>query len=385
VHVSSALDASDSGRSLDPLALAVAATRPTVLRTKVSLLLVCKPWYGVAREILYGHVIFNSQESLMRSLAALVTPGSDASPFHCTKSLVLYVFDWERWNIPVVKLLKLCGNLRTLVLGYYPRRLHFDRDRMSLVVNAIPSNLPALAYIGEHYKNLAEILSSFQKLEFFTLLPSSHPVGWGDRSTSRPVFPHVRHITLSHNNLQGWNSHFPNARHLSVTISRDPLLSFTNVGTIDQSKIEHIAIGTKTWFPGYLKFGNIIPPKFMQGFQNLIILSYNPFTLNVSRLPPFQTHRTLRSVRHYIDVPMINYDGKKVDKELVAVFKASWMESWNWLHGGEEEFPSLRSIVGVYKCQGANEIEQGLLDYVVGLGGYDPRLTSACTLQCKEI
>ena len=386
VHVSSALDASDSGHSLDPLALAVVATRPTVLRTKLSLLLVSKCWYGLVRDILYEHIIFHSQESLTRCLAAIAKLETGIL-FRFTKSLVLHVLDWERWHIPVAKILKLCENLRTLVLGYYPRPFHFDSNGMQLVINAIPSNLVALAYVGEYTENMTETLSSFQKLEFLSLLPSC-PM-WYHRSTCRPIFPHVRHITLSHDHSQGWGSYFPDARHLSIIISRDVFLPggvpFQNINVTDRSKVEHLSIGAKTWFPRYLTFGDIIFTSFIQGFQNLAILSYNPFILNVSRSHPFETHPTLRSVRHYIEIPAVSHDGQVVSKKLQERFKVSWVQSWNWLHGGADKFPGLKSIVGVYKCEGADEIETDLLCYVKSLGGYDPKLTFACTLQCKEI
>ena len=387
MHVSSALDAPDSGRSLDPLALAVAATRPTVLRTKMSLLLVCKHWHRAAWGILYEHVIFKSHESLTRCLAALVKAGSDTSPFRSTKSLVLYVFDWKWWDIPVVNIIKLCDNLRTLVLGYYPQEFRFNSDRMRLVINAIPSNLVALAYIGDYDEHMMETMGTFQTLEYLSILPSC-PV-WDDHSTCRQVFPHVRHITLSHDNSRGWGSYFPHASHLSIVISRavhlPDGLTFQNINTVDQSKVEYISIGTKTWFPKYMKFNDIILASFIQGFQNLIILSYNPFILDVSGSHPFETHPTLQSVRHYIEIPKFNHGGEEVDKELQTRFKASWVQSWNWLHGGADKFPNLKSIVGVYKCEGANVIEKELLRYVKGLGGYDPKLTFACTLQCKEI
>ena len=387
VHVSSALDVSDSGHSLDPLALAVAATRPTVLRTKLSLLLVSKNWCGMVRDTLYEHITFHSQESLTQCLAAIAKSGPETPVFHFTKSLVLCIFDWERWHVPVVKNLRLCKNLRTLVLGYYPLPVHFDSNGMQLVINAIPSNLVALAYIGEYTEDMTATLGSFQKLEFLSLLPS-RPM-WRDYSTYRPTFPHVRHITLSHDHSQGWDSHFPDARHLSIIISRDVLLpggvSFQNTNATDQSKVEHLSIGTKTWFPRYLKFGDIIFAHFLQRFQNLVILSYNPFILNVSRSPPFESHPTLQSVRHYIEIPASNHDGQAVDRELQERFRVSWVQSWNWLHDGADKFPGLKSIVGVYKCEGANKIEADLLCYVKSLGGYDPKLTFACTLQCKEI
>ena len=387
MHVSSALDAPDSGRSLDPLALAVAATRPTVLRTKISLLLVCKHWRRTAWDILYEHVIFKSQESLTDSLAPLVGAGSDTSPFRSTKALVLYVYDWKRWNIPVVKILKLCDNLRTLVLGFYTQEYRFNSDQMRLVINAIPSNLVALAYIGDDTEHMMENLGTFHTLEYLSILPS-YPI-WYNNPTCVSVFPHVRHITLSLDNSQGWGSYFPHARHLSIVISRAVLpsggLSFQNINTVDQSKVEYLSIGTKTWFPKYMKFMDIILASFIQGFQNLIIFSYNPFILDVSGSHPFETHPTLQSVRHYIEIPKVNHDGEEVNKELQTRFKASWMQSWNWLHGGTDKFPNLESIVGVYKCEGANAIEKELLRYVKGLGGYGPKLTFACTLQCKEI
>ena len=386
-HVSSALDASDSGRPLDPLALAVAATRPTVLRTKLAFLLVCKHWHRMAKDILYEHVIFKSYEPLTHRLAALVNLGSDTSPFCSTKSLVLYVYDWEWWNIPVVKLLKLCDNLRTLVLGSYSIGSLSNSDGMRLVINAIPSNLVALAYIGDYTKNMMETLSSFQTLEYLSILPS-YPV-CPDRSTCRPVFPHVRHIKLSHDNSEGWGSYFPHAHHLSIVISRAVNLldglTFQNIDAVDQSKVECLDIVTKTWFPKYMRFNDIILASSMQGFQNLIILSYNPFTLNVSGSHPFETHPTLQSVRHYIEIPKVNHDSEVVDEKLQTGFKASWMHSWNWLHCEADKFPNLKSIVGVYKCKGANDREENLLRFVKGLGGYDPKLTFVCTLQCKEI
>ena len=381
-HVSSALDASDSGRSLDPLALAVAATHPTVLRTKLAFLLVCKHWHRTARDILYEHVIFKSYESLTRCLAALVNLGSDTSPFYSTQSLVLYLYDWKSWNIPIVKILKLCDNLRTLVLGIYSQCFRYSSDGMRLVINAIPSNLVALAYIGEYTESMMETLSSFQTLEYLSILPS-YPV-CPDRSTCRPVFPHVRHITLSHDNSEGWGSYFPEARHLSIVISRAVHLP-DNIDAVDQSKVEYLSIATKTWFPKYMRFNDIILASFMQGFQNLIILSYNPFTLNVSGSHPFETHPTLQSVRHYIEIPNVNHNNEDVDEELQTRFQASWMQSWNWLHCGADKFPNLKSIVGVYKCKGANDREENLLRFIKGLGGYDPKLTFACTLQCKEI
>ncbi len=351
----------------------------------MTLLLVCNHWHRTARDILYEHVIFKSHETLTRFLEALVK--AETSPFHSTKSLVLYVFDWKWWNIPVVKILKLCDNLRTLVLGYYSQEFRFNSDGMRLVINAIPSNLVALAYIGEYTENMMDTLSTFQTLEYLSILPSY--AIWHDHSTGRPVFPHVRHITLSHDNSQGWGCYFPHARHLSVVISRavdfPGGFTFQNIEAVDQSKVEYLSIGTKTWFPEYMGFKDIIFASFLQGFQNLIILSYNPFILDVAGSYPFETHSTLQSVRHYIEIPKVNHDGEDVDKELQTRFKASWMQSWNWLHCGVENFPKLKSIVGVYKCKGANEIEKKLLRYVEGLGGYDPKLTFTCTLQCKEI
>ena len=320
-------------------------------------------------------------------LAGLVEAGSGTSPFCSTKSLVLFIFDWKWWDIPVVKILQLCNNLRTLVLGYYSQEFRFNSNGMRHVISAIPSNLVAIAYIGEWTEHMMEALSTFQTLEYLSILPS-YP-SWFDHSTCRPVFPHVRHITLSQDNSQGWGCYFPHARHLSIVVSRAERspggLTFQNINAVDQSKVEYINIGTKIWFPEYMRFEDIFPASFLQGFQNLIILSYNPFILNVSGSYPFETHPTLQSVRHYIEIPEVNHDGENVDKGLRTRFKASWMQSWNWLHCGADQFPNLKSIVGVYKCEGANEIEKELLGYVEGLGGYDPKLTFACTLQCKEI
>jgi len=386
VHVSSALDASDSGRSLDPLALAVAATHPNVLRTKLSLLLVCKQWHRIAWDTLYEHVIFRSDDSLTRCLATLVKSESNTSPFpfHSTKSLVLYIFDWRQWGILIGPILKLCDNLRTLVLGYYSPEFYLSSDSMRLVTNALSSHLVALAYVAEYTEDIMETFSSIQKLEYLSNLPSY--TFWRDRITCRPVFPYVRHITLPHDNSQGWDSYFPDAQHLSIIAHRRPSgLNLQNINTVDQSKIEYLSIGTKCWFPEYMKFRDIILASLIQGFQNLIILSYNPFILNVSGSHPFETHPTLQSVRHYIEIPKVNYDGEEVNKELQTRFQASWMQSWNWLHCGADNFPNLKSIIGVYKCKGANEIEEDLLRYVKVLGGYDPKLTFACTLQCKEI
>jgi hypothetical protein len=336
----------------------------------MALLLVCKQWHGMAQEILYEHVIF----TVMRSLAAL---GSDTTPFHSTKSLVLFIFDWEEWSIPVTNILKLCENLHTLVLGYY---LPFDSDGMRLVINAIPSNLVAFAYIGEYEKDMTVTLSSFQRLEYLSLLSSS-PI-WSGPPAFQPVFPHVRHITLSHDYSPGWASYFPDARRLTIIISRDvPLptgVTTQYISTTDQSKVEHLSIGIKASLPRYIEFGELISASFIQGFQNLILLSYNPFIINVSRSHPFEAHRTLQSVRHYLEIPMA-HTGKE------GRFKASWVQSWNWLHDGDEKFPSLKSIVGVYKCKGASEIEKDLLRYVQNLGGYDPKLTFVCSLQSKEI
>ena len=324
---------------------------------------------------------------MTRFLAALVEAGSDTSPFCSTKSLVLYVFNWKWWNIPVVKILKLCDNLRTLVLGYYSQERRFSSDEMRHVISAIPSNLVAISYIGEYTGHMIEPLGTFQTLEYLSILPS-HPI-WFDDSTCRQVFPHIRHITLSYDNSQGWGCYFPHARHLSIVISRAVLSpgGFTsrNINAVDQRKVEYISIGTKTWFPEYMRFKDIFLASFLQGFQNLIILSYNPFILNVSGSYPFETHPTLQSVRHYIETPEVVHEGDDVDKKLRTRLKASWMHSWNWLHCGADQFPNLKSIVGVYKCKGANEIEKELLRYVEGLGGYDPKLTFACTLQCKEI
>jgi len=344
---------------------------------------VCKHWHRTAKAILYEHVIFKSHESLTRCLAAFDHSGSDPSRFCSTKSLVLYIYAWEWWNTPIVKILPLCGNLRTLVLGYYSQEFRYGAAGMRLVIDAIPSNLVAFAYIGEYTENMMESLSSFQKLEYLSILPS-YPI-IHDRSTCRPVFPHVRHITLSHDNSQGWDSYFPHARNLSIIVSRGmSLTDGLRIDTVDQSKVERLSIGTKTWFPKYKWFSDIIPASFIQGFQNLIILSYNPFILNVSGSHPFETHSTLQSVRHYIEIPKVNHDGEDVDESLRTRFKASWIQSWNWLHSGADKFPSLKSIVGVYKCKGADDIEKDLLLYIKGLGGYDPKLTFACTLQCKE-
>jgi len=380
VHGSSALDAPDSGHSPDPLALAVAATRPTVLRTKLSLLLVSKHWHEMAWDILYEHVIFTSQESLTQILAAIAESGSETSPFRSTKSLVLCTIDWEEWDIPVVKVITLCENLRALVLT---RPFPINGNRTRLVINAIPSTLVALAFIGWCTAKIVEMLSSFQKLEILSLLSS-----WHNGSTCRPIFPHVRHITLSHDHWQGWGSHFPDAHHLSIIISQNRFLpsgaTFQNFGTTDQKKVAHLSIGIETWFPKYMKFGDIICARFIRAFQNLVILSYNPFILDVSGSYPFETHPTLQSVRHYIEIPEISHSRENVDKELQARYKPSWVQSWNWLHDGEDKFPSLKSIVGVYKCEGASESEKDLLCYVKRLGGYDSKLTFVCTLQCNE-
>ena len=340
----------------------------------------------MARDILYEHVIFHNSFSLIRSLAALSESGSDSLSFHSTKSLVLDFFAWHQCYNSVVKILKLCKNLRTLDLRYFSPRLYFNHNQMKLVINAIPSNLVALAYHGEFDESIMKTLNPFQKLEFLFLLPflRSRSIG-RDLST----FPHVRYITLPPDYAQRWSSYCPDARDISIIITWDVHLrsptAFQNNNPTAQSKVEHLNIATKTWFSRYTKFGDVISASFMQGFQNLIILSYNPFVLCVSQSHPFETHPTLQSVRHYITIPEVNHEGKGVDKALQVGFKASWVRSWNWLHDGEDKFPRLKSIVGVYDCKEANEIEEDLLRYVDMLGGYDPKLSFACMLQCQEI
>jgi hypothetical protein len=91
--------------------------------------------------------------------------------------------------------------------------------------------------------------------------------------------------------------------HLSRLVYLPWVQTIQNINVVDQSKVEYLSIGAKTWFPEHTRFRDIILQSLIQGFQNLIILSYNPFILNVSGSHPFETHPTLQSVRHYIEIP----------------------------------------------------------------------------------